>query len=79
MRTAMIVLAAASVVSAQTADFGKSYSFDERKPKTQVERTVDKLMPSIFSPSTVPTKAIGMVNMMMNGCTSDSNCDAMIT
>lgn len=47
MRTAMIVLAAASVVSAQTADFGKKYSFDERKPKTQVERTVDKLMPSI--------------------------------
>ena len=41
--------------------------------------TTDKLMPSIFSPSTVPTNAIGMVNMMMNGCTSDSNCDAMIT
>ncbi|MGK0203151.1 MAG: serine protease Do [Planctomycetota bacterium] len=47
MRTAMIVLAAASVLSAQTADFGKRYSFDERKPKTQIERTVDKLMPSI--------------------------------
>jgi len=47
MRTAMMVLAAASVLSAQKADFGKAYSFDERKPKTQIERTVDKLMPSI--------------------------------
>ncbi|MGK0157811.1 MAG: S1-C subfamily serine protease, partial [Neolewinella sp.] len=47
MRIAMIVLATASVLSAQKTDFGKRYSFDERKPKTQVERTVDKLMPSI--------------------------------
>lgn len=47
MRTAIIVLATASVLCAQKTDFGKRYSFDERKPKTQVERTVDKLMPSI--------------------------------
>ena len=47
MRIAMISFATASVLSAQTSDFGKAYSFDERKPKTQVERTVDKLMPSI--------------------------------
>tara|TARA_R110002096_G_scaffold71981_19_gene171699 strand:- start:127 stop:1173 length:1047 start_codon:yes stop_codon:yes gene_type:complete len=47
MRIAMIVLATVSALSAQTADFGKSYSFAERKPKTQVERTVAKLMPSI--------------------------------
>ena len=36
-------------------------------------------MPINFRPSTVPTNAIGMVNMMMNGWTSDSNCEAMIT
>lgn len=52
MRFAMIVVASATVftahvLTAQTADFGKAYSFDERKPKTQIERTINKLMPSI--------------------------------
>lgn len=47
MRATWIVLATASVLSAQTADFGKAYSFDERKPKTRVEKTIDKLLPSV--------------------------------
>lgn len=28
-------------------DFGEAYSFDERAPKTQVEKTIDKLLPSV--------------------------------
>ena len=47
MRAVMMLLATTSVLLAQKTDFGEAYSFDERKPKTQVERTVDKLMPSI--------------------------------
>ena len=47
MRLAIIMAATATAVMAQTADFGKAYSFDERKPQTQVERTVHKLLPSI--------------------------------
>lgn len=55
MRTLTFVLAAslAASISAQQDpkaaknDFGKAYSFAERKPKTQVEKTIDKLLPSI--------------------------------
>ena len=40
-------LSLATLLGAQTEDFGKSYSFDERKPRTQVERTIDSLLPSL--------------------------------
>ncbi|MCR9244404.1 MAG: S1C family serine protease [bacterium] len=42
---ASLALAAAAV--AQTEDFGEAYSFEQRKPKTRVERVVDKVMPSL--------------------------------
>ena len=47
MRALLVILFVAATLSAQKQDFGKAYSFDERKPKTLVERTVDKLLPSI--------------------------------
>ena len=28
-------------------DFGAAYSFDEREPKTQLEKTIDKILPSV--------------------------------
>jgi serine protease Do len=37
----------ALMLPAQTNDFGKSYSFDERKPRTRVEQTIERLLPSI--------------------------------
>lgn len=46
-RLFVILCAAAPQLHAQTEDFGKAYSFDERAPTTQVERTVDALLPSI--------------------------------
>jgi S1-C subfamily serine protease len=47
MRFFLILISAASVLSGQSEDFGKKYSFAERKPKTQLEHTISKLMPSI--------------------------------
>lgn len=47
MRIALTVTALATLLSAQTKDFGKYYSFDERKPQTQVERTIHDLLPSM--------------------------------
>jgi serine protease Do len=35
------------LAGAQTQDFGKAYSFAERAPANQVERTIDALLPSI--------------------------------
>ena len=40
-------LALGTVLRAQTEDFGKAYSFEEREPKTAVERIVDRVMPSL--------------------------------
>ena len=37
----------ASVLTAQSQDFGKAYSFEERKPRTRVEQVIDQRMPSI--------------------------------
>jgi len=34
-------------VTAQTEDFGKAYSFDERKPRTRVESVIDTVQPSL--------------------------------
>jgi len=42
-----VVLAVAACLPAQKQDFGEAYSFDERKPKSRVEQTVDELLPSI--------------------------------
>lgn len=47
MRAMLVTFCVAATLSAQKQDFGKAYSFDERKPKTRVERTVDKLLPSM--------------------------------
>ncbi len=48
MRTPQIVvLMLGSALAAQTEDFGKSYSFDERKPQTRVEQVIDRCLPSI--------------------------------
>lgn len=40
---------------------------------------MDTFTPSTHSPRTLPKNAIGTVSMMISGCTSDSNCAAMIT
>lgn len=40
-------LLAAAPLCAQKQDFGAAYSFAEREPRTRVERTIDKLLPSI--------------------------------
>ena len=47
MRSLFVVLAAAALLPAQKQDFGEAYSFDERKPRSRVEKTIDKLLPSI--------------------------------
>ena len=43
----IVVLMLGSALAAQTEDFGKSYSFDERKPQTRVEQVIDRCLPSI--------------------------------
>jgi S1-C subfamily serine protease len=47
MRTPLVAVLLAAALPAQTADFGKAYSFDERKPQTRVERTIDRVLPSL--------------------------------
>ncbi|MEO6597391.1 MAG: S1C family serine protease [Planctomycetota bacterium] len=47
LRTATSLLSLATVLTAQTQDFGKAYSFDERKPETRVEKVIDRFLPSI--------------------------------
>ena len=53
MRTLLTALALTLALPAQgesaprKLDFGEAYSFDERAPKTQVEQTIDKLLPSV--------------------------------
>ncbi len=47
MRTAFALFLLASLLPAQTADFGKAWSFDERKPQTRVEQTIDAVRPSV--------------------------------
>lgn len=43
----IVVLMLGSALAAQTEDFGKSYSFDERKPQTRIEQVIDRCLPSI--------------------------------
>lgn len=47
MRAAFAFLLFASLLRAQTIDYGEAYSFDEREPRTRVERTIDAILPSI--------------------------------
>lgn len=47
MRTFAIALLSVGSVLAQTEDFGKAYSFAERKPATRVEQAIDGVLPSI--------------------------------
>ena len=47
MRTTLAFVLFAAVLRAQGEDFGKAYSFAERKPKTAVESVIDRLLPSI--------------------------------
>lgn len=43
----ILPLLLATGLAAQTEDFGKAYSFAERKPRTRVEQVIDRLLPSI--------------------------------
>jgi len=47
MRFTVCLAWCASALTAQSLDFGEAYSFAEREPKTQVERTIHKLLPSV--------------------------------
>lgn len=48
-RMVVLTVAAAAIAQQpqQPLDFGAAYSFDERKPRTRVEATIDRLLPSI--------------------------------
>jgi serine protease Do len=66
-RAAAAVAVLAGVLSAQKQDFGAAYSFAERAPRTVLERTIDKLLPSIVKVhgasglSTITSYATGIV------------------
>jgi len=45
--TLPMLLMFATTLAAQAQDFGKAYSFDERKPVSSVERTIDRFLPSL--------------------------------
>lgn len=47
MRGFVVSLFLTSLAFAQTEDFGKSYSFAERKPATKVEQVIDRVLPSL--------------------------------
>ena len=47
MRTTLGFLLSLAPLAAQTEDFGKGYSFEERKPVSRVEQVVDKFLPSL--------------------------------
>jgi serine protease Do len=47
MRTPLAFLLSLAPLAAQTEDFGKAYSFEERKPVSRVEQVVDKFLPSL--------------------------------
>ncbi|MEC7724264.1 MAG: hypothetical protein VYD05_02040, partial [Planctomycetota bacterium] len=53
MRALLVTLSLALALPSQgeaaprAIDYGEAYSFDERAPKTRVERTIDKLLPSV--------------------------------
>lgn len=47
MRAVVATLSIATAALAQTEDFGKAYSFAERKPATKVEQVIDRVLPSL--------------------------------
>ncbi len=47
MRLPAFFALVAAPVLAQTEDFGKAYSFAERKPQTRVEQAIDRVLPSL--------------------------------
>lgn len=47
VRLAGLGLLLAIALPAQVQDFGKAYSFEQRRPVTQVERTIDAVLPSL--------------------------------
>ncbi|MDO8349511.1 MAG: trypsin-like peptidase domain-containing protein [Planctomycetota bacterium] len=48
MRTTLAcMLSFAAPLAAQSQDFGKAYSFEERKPVSRVEQVVDRFLPSL--------------------------------
>ena len=47
MRALVVTVLAAGSALAQTEDFGKAYSFAERKPATKVEQVIDRVLPSL--------------------------------
>jgi len=47
MRVLLVATLGAAAAFAQTEDFGKAYSFAERKPQTKVEQVIDRTLPSL--------------------------------
>lgn len=47
MRALVVAVFGTAAAIAQTEDFGKSYSFEERKPSTRVEQAIDRVLPSL--------------------------------
>ena len=47
MRELLAIALVGASALAQTEDFGKAYSFAERKPSTKVEQTIDRVLPSL--------------------------------
>ena len=47
MRITAALMMLAATLPAQRKDYGKAYSFDERKPRTKLEQSIDALMPSV--------------------------------
>jgi serine protease Do len=66
-RACLAAWCSAGLLAAQTQDYGKAYSFDEREPETKVERVIDGLLPSIVKVhgasglSTISAYATGIV------------------
>lgn len=47
MRALIVALTLAAIATGQTEDFGKAYSFEERKPRTLVEKVIHDVQPSL--------------------------------
>ena len=47
MRVLLSLLVCLGTLTAQTRDYGRAYSFEERKPSSKVEQVIDGLLPSI--------------------------------
>ena len=47
MKLVVTIALTTAALCAQTEDYGKAYSFEERAPKTKVEEVIDRVMPSL--------------------------------